>query len=370
MRYFSIFLLCLLLLSTTACVDRHVAIEEGKSFCSKWKSNPSGLALAHHDQKVYVSDSDGERILIISTVSMRVEKIIVTQNPNYDIVASPDGQRVYVLSNAKQESYMLVIETASDKIIESVLLGSGFAKKIMINQDRTAAFIQWKDKTTIINLSDKSQHTLRDEMVAPTGSFIQIKPYVAFRYLDAYDINTRQPTLKISKNDEVSFLATSPDHSLFVAIDDGIVNHTPSQLIFLDGKDFTTRATIPVGRYPYQSTFSRNGKKLYVEGVRPVWKSEYSVMDEMAGQLAQNITIIDVPTLTIDTVVSSKGVIGPSRISDDGKRIYFLNLQKIDDPERLLIKMAISIIDTEKGRIINEIPITPPETLQERSCSQ
>jgi DNA-binding beta-propeller fold protein YncE len=126
MRIFIVFLLSVFLCGT-AYAENYVAAEP-KGLCGKWLTNPSGIALVDGDQKVYVTDASANRVLVISPRSRHVEKIIKTKEPTHDIVPAANGQRAYVLSGSASENMVLVFDTATDKIIETIALGAGYAK--------------------------------------------------------------------------------------------------------------------------------------------------------------------------------------------------------------------------------------------------
>lgn len=364
-----ILLIGLAFLSLMGCSNSFDFIVPGVSLCGKLDSNLTDLALADHDQKLYVTDSDGERILVISTKSMTIQKTIITPDSNNHVAASPDGEKVYVISQGERGSRMLVVGVSTDNILESIFLGSGSAKGLSISGDNTAALIKGDYKTTILDLVRKNHRVLHGEVASAKGTFIQTGSDNSYYYLGAYHNDTGHPVRDVPEGVKVTSLATSSDRSVFVERDDGDIHHEFSRLIFRNGDDFSTRAIFPVGRYPKNLMFSANGMKFYADGGNiPPEKMKLPSLEKQAPGAASYMTIINVPTLTIDRVIPYEGIIGPAVMSADGKRVYFLSFQVDFVKKEPIFTMLILAVDTEIGQITHKISVPSPKEIRGKSC--
>ena len=85
--------------------------------------NPHGVAVTPDSGHAYITDTEGDRVVIVDTSSLRaVDRIGVGRTP-WNTAFSADGSSAYV-TNANDDT-VSVIDTRSRRVIRTIALGSG-----------------------------------------------------------------------------------------------------------------------------------------------------------------------------------------------------------------------------------------------------
>jgi DNA-binding beta-propeller fold protein YncE len=345
--------------------EKYIAAEP-TGLCGKWLTNPSALALVYGDEKLYVTDASFNRVIVISPSSRRITKIINTTEPTYDIVPSRNDKPVYVLSGNKNENVILVLDAATDKIVETFALGAGYPQSLALNEDRGELYIAWAhpQKLSIVTLGNHLG--LRAEINAKTlGRIGVIKSNIytlSNGYVNVFDAESRQQSAHVPIGKSAYFLSPNPDGTNIAVIHQDLASTDNGKVSFIRTKDHNEIASVTVRGDPASAVFAPTGRKLYVADQQPP-------KDSMSSESQRNnIAVIDTATYRIDSIIAMYGGIGAGALSADGERAYFITAIKVPDKRRLLIKMVVSVVDTKVGKVIDQIPIPLPHTSEKR-CS-
>jgi phospholipase C len=85
--------------------------------------NPHGVAVTPNGKHAYVTDTERDQVVVVSTSSLRVVRRIAVGRSPWNTAFTADGASAYV-SNANDDT-VSVIDTASGRVTKTIALGSG-----------------------------------------------------------------------------------------------------------------------------------------------------------------------------------------------------------------------------------------------------
>jgi DNA-binding beta-propeller fold protein YncE len=227
---------------------------------------------------------------------------------------------------------------------------------LVLNENGSKLYISWgqPQKISIVKLIDHqsgnaeiSENALGPIRVAKSKLYT-----LSAEHLDIIDLERRKESAHIPIDDAAIFLALNPEDTVLAIVHDG---KGVGRVTFFRTRDNAEIAKVTVRGDLASAVFAPDGKKLYVADQQPMKDGE---PDE---EKPNNITIIDTSTHKLAATIPMKGELGAGAVSSNNKQAYFITAIKIPDKKRLLIKMAVSIVDTEAEKAVGEILIPVPD---------
>ncbi len=145
---------------------------------------PSGIAVDEPGAKIYVANSDGKYIAVISTRSWQVLDTISLQEAPQGLLLTPDGKQLYVAD--WEDSGITSVDLAHGNALRNASVG-GSPEYLAYDPQRKLLFATLQDQHEIVVLDPALQVVNRYKLSAsqPTGLVFDAKArrlYVAVRY--------------------------------------------------------------------------------------------------------------------------------------------------------------------------------------------
>ncbi len=145
---------------------------------------PTGIAVDQRGAKIYVANSDGNNIALVSTRTWQVLETIPVENSPQALLLTPDGQRLYVAD--WQDGAISSVDLAQGNRVSTARVG-GSPEYLAYDPQRKLLFATLQDQHQIVALDAALQVVKRYQLTAsqPTGLAFDAKArrlYVAVRY--------------------------------------------------------------------------------------------------------------------------------------------------------------------------------------------
>jgi DNA-binding beta-propeller fold protein YncE len=345
--------------------------------CSDWKTNPNGIAVVDAGQKLYVTDEAANRIVVISTQSSKVKKIIHTAGPTFSVTPSADGRTAYVLTATSNGTSLLEIDTKTDSLLRTQSIGAGSYRHIAVDHNGATVYAGGSAPEEIVALDVSERHiiSIRRLHASSEGdigsSHSQILSLAdgSLRFLKA---EGGESVGQIHLGSGLHYLSVSPDGSVVAIATGGTLKVRQNQVTIIRVEDRAVLARVAISGDPAWPVFSNDSKELYIDVSHEKLVTTHFPSGESVSSLErdkpQTIEVINVRRHNIDMTVPVKGSLGKGVVSPDNRYAYYIMALRKPDKKKLLIEMDIAVLDRSAGQIIATVPIPLPEPDALKEC--
>ena len=254
---------------------------------------PRGLTLCPGGHTLYVSDQQGEQLLVIDTRSRQtVARVAVGDSPEA-VYCSPKGDLVAVTNE----------ESNSVSFIATSGLYETFAIRVQHKNPEHAVFspdgrhmlvsAEESDHVDVLDLTTRKQVASISVGQRPRGIAFTADGKRAFvavetdNRLVVIDMTTRKVTHRLQVGMRTNGLVMHPNGRVLFASNGGDAN-----VVAIDAQSLQVLATVPVGQRPWNMSINPEGTRLYVACGR---SHAVSVVDAVNFQPVQNIAVGRLP---------------------------------------------------------------------------
>jgi YVTN family beta-propeller protein len=358
------------------------------------RARPHGVAVASNGRAYVTTVEVPYGVTVIDTATQAVMATIALETPSATVVASPDGQRVYVAAWDMQGSYIVVVDAHNNSItarvavpyfagglavapdsrtlyvvstvgtlsvidaatnrVTSTVRGAHYPQQVVISADGALAYLSEYDTQDVLVIDTATATVVGSIPTDISGLNLQLSRdgkqlYVgnpnSSAAIEVIDTGTRRVTATVPGYDTFEGTVVRPDGH-FAYVVNAVYEHT--EVVVIDAAPHARVNTIPLAdaglsipSHVARLTMSSDGRALYVN-TNPI-----AVIDTVTNRIAATI-----PLPTID---------GPAAIglAPDGKRAYALGLSTNDSQQLFSYENIVSVIDTETRTVSARIVVTP-----------
>ncbi|MBD1373105.1 hypothetical protein IC620_12145 [Hazenella sp. IB182357] len=315
---------------------------------------------------VYVSNFSSNSVSVIDIKTNDVIANISVGNQPAQMIVTPNGQYVYVWSNATGASGVIfVIDTKTHAIISSIFIDETVSvdifKKFAVSPDgqfvyvtrvsnnlAEMALVVIDTKTNFITAKVRVGDTPLSPVVLPNGKFIYVinngvlnlsKSSISVIETKTYTItSTIDFSLGIIPSVFLGVdLIVAPNGKLVYALN-AVSTDVFGSVSVIETKTNTIVATIEVGLIPHTLAVSPDGKFIYV-------------VNSFDGNLNGSVSVIETKTHTIVATIDVGLLPVGIAINPNGQYIYVVNNISIEN------KGSVSVIDTNHFTVISTITV-------------
>jgi DNA-binding beta-propeller fold protein YncE len=192
-------------------------------------SDPHGLAVDARGEKVYVANSGGKNIAVVSSKDWKLERTISLDSTPCDLMLSPDSRRLWV-GNRENRSISAVDLAGGDKVVSEDLNGSPAG--LAFDSARRTILASLQDTAEVAAINPDTLNVVRRYKLAasqPTGIVVDEparRLYVAVRHaIVSLDVDSgRELGRAAAPAGADSLWLDSSAHILYVASGGGYIS--------------------------------------------------------------------------------------------------------------------------------------------------
>jgi len=140
----------------------------GPSICEP-RTLPSTLAIAPDGSELLISDERLPRLVLVSLVRGKSNKILPMPGPTYGIAFAPSSSIAFVVSHGVRDNYVVAIDYRSNHILNKIGVGFGFPEDIAVSPDGNKAYITWAADEKRLSILDLRAHKIAKIISTPEG---------------------------------------------------------------------------------------------------------------------------------------------------------------------------------------------------------
>jgi YVTN family beta-propeller protein len=267
--------------------------------------------------KAFISDEHSASISVLDTVAQTNIATIPVDNRPGEMAVTPDGGRLFVLHQTnvngdERHCPVNVIDTATNLVITTLLIGGDAAKDILITQDGRFAYIA-NAAFPEIDVIDTTTYQLtiiptggrsRRLCISPAGDRVYATDYHDDAVF-AIDTATQQriATIPVGQGARPMGIAITPNGEEVY-----VTNQRDRTVSVIDTTTLTVIATIPVGKHCQRVVITRDGTKAFVQ-----------------NGFADTVSVIDTPTHTVIATLPTGHQPWTMLASPDDMKLYVCN---------------------------------------------